>query len=65
MSGERDPQLRKRVSRRRIKTLWAARSDLAIVRDDIGRFREDTALLGEGAEADDGAKRRLVSKVNP
>jgi ferredoxin/coenzyme F420-reducing hydrogenase delta subunit len=64
LAGERDPQLRKRVSRRHIKTLWAARTDLAVVRKKISLFRKDIALLDGDVVSDDGANSGLVSKVD-
>ena len=49
LAGSRDPQLRKRVARARVCTLWAGRTDLTRAADELAGF-----LTSLGAVAADG-----------
>jgi ferredoxin/coenzyme F420-reducing hydrogenase delta subunit len=47
IDGVRDPYLRKRVPRQRIRTHWAARTDQAVVADAVEAFRGYLETLGD------------------
>ncbi|MDX1709859.1 MAG: cytochrome b N-terminal domain-containing protein [Rhodovibrionaceae bacterium] len=50
LAGERDPYLRERVPRERLRCLWLNRIEGKMLRDELARFRKDLARIG----ADDG-----------
>lgn len=51
LAGQRDPYLRKRVERRRIEALWAARTDGAALAADVAAFRARLAVPAEASAA--------------
>lgn len=50
----RDPQLRTRVARQRLRTIWAAPTDLAKVKSEISEFNDELSALGKLSKTGDG-----------
>ena len=57
-AGVREPRLRARVSRARVRTFWGARSDARGLAPALAAFRRDLAKLPRGADASLPPKRR-------
>ncbi|HEY9080197.1 hydrogenase iron-sulfur subunit [Magnetovibrio sp.] len=52
LEGRRDPYLRKRVPRERIRTLWASPLDVELLHDTVAEFKADLDALPGGESAD-------------
>jgi len=46
MAGKRDPHLRRRVPRERVRTVWAGAAGMAKLKDEIAAFAQDLRDLG-------------------